>query len=261
MKFYFSGTGNSLYVAKKLGDREEELISIAKLMDKKDKVYEFILKENESIGFIYPIYAWGPPKIVVEFINKIKFINFNNNYVYAVATCGENIGNSMNIINKSLAKKGIALSSGFSVIMPNNYVIFGDVDSDDVVKTVIDKADKRINEVNEIIKSRRCDIFDVVKGPMPGILTSIVHPLFKKQATSTKYFYAKDECNGCGICEKVCNSNTIKVEGKPVWGKECTGCLACLHLCPNKSINYGKGTEKKGRYVNPFIKRREMNLR
>lgn len=261
MKFYFSGTGNSLYVAKSIGEKDEEVIPIAKLMDTKDEVYEFILKENESIGFIYPIYAWGPPKMVVEFISKIKFINFNNNYIYAVATCGENIGNAMKIINKALTKHEMSLTSGFSVVMPNNYVIFGDIDSDDVAKEVLVKANNRIKEINEIIKSRESGVFDVIKGPMPGILTAIVNPLFTKQATSTKSFYANDNCTGCGICEKVCNSNTIKVKGKPIWGKECTGCLACLHLCPTKAINYGKGTEKKGRYINPLIKRSEMNLR
>ncbi|SCJ94749.1 NADH-plastoquinone oxidoreductase subunit [uncultured Clostridium sp.] len=261
MKFYFSGTGNSLYVAKNIGDSDEELISISKLMDKKYETYEFTLKENESIGFIYPIYAWGPPKMVIEFINKTKFLNFKDNYVYAVVTCGENIGNSMKVLDKSLINKGMKLNSGFSIVMPNNYVIFGDVDSDDIAKEVINKADNRIKEMNEVIRSRESDIFDVVKGHMPGLLTAIVNPLFAKQATSTKSFYANDNCNGCGICENVCNCNTIKVEGKPVWGKECTGCLACLHLCPTKAINYGKGTEKKGRYVNPLIKRSEMNLR
>lgn len=261
MKFYFSGTGNSLYVTKNIGDKDEEVISIAKLMDKKEAIYEFILKENESIGFIYPIYAWGPPKMVVEFINKVRFVNFNNNYIYAVATCGENIGNSMKIISKALTKNEMSLSSGFSVVMPNNYVIFGDVDNDDIAKEVLAKANNRIKDINEIIRRRKIGVFDVIKGPMPGILTAIAHPLFTKQATSTKSFYANDDCNGCGICARVCNSNTIKIEGKPIWSKECTGCLACLHLCPTKAINYGKGTEKKGRYVNPFIKRNEMTLR
>ena len=262
MKFYFSGTGNSLYVAKNIGDKDEEIISISKLMNDNNQEYEFSLKEGENIGFIYPIYAWGPPKMVIDFINKVKFNNLSNNYIYAVATCGENIGNSMKILDKALSKHQMKLSSGFSIVMPNNYVIMGDVDGDDTVKKVLLESKARIEEINEVILSKKNNIFDVVKGPLPSILTAIVNPLFTKTATTTNKFYANDNCNGCGICEKVCNSNIIKLEdGRPRWGKECTGCLACLHLCPTKAINYGKATEKKGRYVNPLIKRSEMNLR
>lgn len=261
MKFYFSGTGNSLYVAKNIGSKDEKLISIAKLMNEGKEEYKFDLKENEIIGFIYPIYAWGPPKMVIDFINKIKINNFNDNYVYAVATCGENIGNSMKILDKALIHKGMKLNSGFSIVMPNNYVILGDVDSKEREQDVLEKSKEKIKEINSVIENREKDVFKIVKGPIPSILTSIVNPLFTKNATSTEKFYADDNCNSCGLCEKVCNSNTIKVNEKPTWGKECTGCLACLHLCPTRAINYGKGTEKKGRYVNPLIKRGEMNLR
>lgn len=75
---------------------------------------------------------------------------------------------------------------------------------------------------------------------------------------NTKKFYANDKCTGCGICESVCNCNTIKVDKKPSWGKECTQCLACMHFCPVKAIQYGKGTEKKGRYKNPKVSIAEM---
>jgi len=39
---------------------------------------------------------------------------------------------------------------------------------------------------------------------------------------------------------------------KPQWiGDNCDCCLACLHRCPKQVIQYGKRTEKKGRYKNP----------
>jgi len=33
--------------------------------------------------------------------------------------------------------------------------------------------------------------------------------------------------------------------------------LACFHLCPNKTINYGKVTFKRQRYKNPYNKMEE----
>jgi len=88
MVFYFSGTGNSLYVAKRIAKtNNEELVSIASLLTREKEIYEYQLKENEVIGFVYPIYAWSPPKQVLEFVEKLKLSNYKNNYIFSIATC------------------------------------------------------------------------------------------------------------------------------------------------------------------------------
>ncbi len=79
MIFYFSGTGNSLYVAKNLSSNQgEELIAISKEMKQDKDFYEYDLKPGEKIIFVYPIYAWAPPAPVVKFISKIKFNSSSN---------------------------------------------------------------------------------------------------------------------------------------------------------------------------------------
>lgn len=261
MKFYFSGTGNSLDVAKKLGNKEEQVISIARLMTDESSSLSFDLTDGEAIGFIFPIYAWAPPKMVLDFINKVTFNNYKNNYIYFVATCGENAGETSKVMSKSLMSKGLKLNSGFSMVMPNNYIIMGNVYNDEKNKELLVKAEERIAEINSIIKERKADVFQVEKGPVPFLLTGVINPFFSKFATNTKSFNVNNQCIGCRICEKVCNSKTIKVKGKPTWGEECTGCLACIHYCPTKAINYGKSTIKKGRYVNPNVNNDEMKLR
>lgn len=101
-------------------------------------------------------------------------------------------------------------------------------------------------------------MFNVIKGPFPRLFT-VVNPLFNKYAVKTESFYATDKCNGCGICEKVCTSKSIKVDKRPKWGKECTQCLACINFCPTKATQFGKGTEKKGRYTNPNVRISELS--
>jgi MinD superfamily P-loop ATPase len=68
-----------------------------------------------------------------------------------------------------------------------------------------------------------------------------------------KLFYATDDCTSCGLCEKLCNTGNIIVDKKPSWGSNCTGCLACIHCCPQRAVQYGKSTIKKGRYKNPNV--------
>lgn len=262
MIFYFSGTGNSLYVAKNIGEHNNEnLVSVAKQMNNAEISYEYNLDDKEIIGFVYPVYAWGPPKMVINFIEKLKLNNYKNNYIFTVATCGENIGNTMRVLDECLKKKNLHLKSGFSIAMPNNYIILGNVDTSEVENSKLLSAEASLKTINETIKDRTEGIYKIEKGPMSGILTAIVNPLFSKMNMSTKKFYADDKCISCGLCESVCNSKTITINnGKPSWGKACTQCLACVHLCPVRAIQYGKGTRSKGRYKNPNIDVKEMKI-
>ena len=72
---------------------------------------------------------------------------------------------------------------------------------------------------------------------------------------STKKFYAEDTCIGCGLCERNCPQQVIKLENKkPVWTKEkCCKCSACINRGPVKAIQYGNSTKKRNRYVNPLV--------
>lgn len=261
MIFYFSGTGNSLYIAKQISTKQNErIISISKEVNQKKELYEYELEYDEKIIFAYPIYAWAPPKVVLDFISKLRLKNYNNNYICLVCTCGENIGDTVSIFSKKLKSIGLNLDSGFSLTMPNNYMVMGDVDDKDIGLKKIEYANTVLENINKVISNKEKGIFKVDKGPLPRVMTKIVNPMFNKFSIDTSRFYANNECIGCKICEKVCNTKTIKVDKKPVWGNECTGCLACINYCPKKAIQVGKSTLNKGRYINPYISIEEMTL-
>lgn len=256
MIFYFTGTGNSGYVASEIAKANRDTIfSISKLITE-EKELEFTLKDGEVIGIIYPIYAYAPPKMVMEFLKKVKFKNYINNYIFSVATCGGNAGNAIELIKKELNNKGMILNSGFSIIMPNNEIIHGNVDLKEVEIRKLQNAKNEIKNINTVIKARRQNIFELEKRLISKFLTNAMNPIFEKFfKTNVSKFYATDDCISCGKCEKVCNSNIITLlKGKPQWNGECCQCLACINYCPTKAIQYGKSTVKKGRYTNPYFK-------
>lgn len=262
MIFYFSGTGNSLYIAKRIADHlNEPLVSISAAINTGKEHLEYRLAENERVGFIFPTHAWGPPGMVLEFIRKLKLTPDRGSYIYAVATCGGNIANTMKVMEASLKNKAWALQGCFSVKMPNNYILMGDVDSEKREKEKLAAAEKALQNICPAIEQRKAGQFDLARGLLSGLLTGYVNPMFSKKAMDTSKFYANDRCSGCGTCEKVCNSHTIQVDGKPHWGERCTMCLACIHYCPSQAIQYGKGTEKKGRYTHPRIDILEISNR
>lgn len=271
MIFYFSGTGNSLHAAKRLGEhlKDDKLISIAEYTKKTpgmSKPYTFTLDLDERVGFVFPIYAWGPPQQVLDFIDNMALKNNLGNYIYAVATCGKNTGNTMKLLKKHLMRKMLKLSSGFSLVMPNNYILAGDVNTKDEEKQILAEAEESLHAIAARIATREQNVFLVEKGPVPFLLTGLIHPAFSHQPYKTKPFYATDACNQCGICVKVCNCANIElgtspkieksanITKKPVWGNDCTQCLACIHYCPTRAIQYGKATLNKGRYTNPNVK-------
>jgi len=254
MIFYFSGTGNSLDISQQIARLcDDSIISIADEMIKKREVYEYSLDKNEAIGFIYPVYAWAPPRMVTNFIDKLCIANPKDHYTYSIATCGENIGNTMDVLNRALMKRNFRLDSGFSIVMPNNYILMWDVDTEEKTAARLKKARDQVDLISKVIRDRESNVFQVRKGPMPFIFTGIINPFFNKFAMETKSFYAEDTCTGCRLCEEICPTKNIIVNGKPAWGSVCTQCLACIHRCPERAIQYGEKTKTRGRYVNPCL--------
>jgi len=252
MIFYFSGTGNSLFAARKTAETQgEQLVSIAGELDRNCTVLEYGFSGNDLLGFVFPVYAWGPPEIVLDFISKIKISG--KPYIFSISTCGDDEGYATRILEKALGKKGLSVDSAFTVIMPNNYIIGFDVDDKEAETDKLQKAMARLDSINSVISERRKGVFEIIPGKFPGIKSYIINPLFNRFSRSTEGFYATDECTRCRICEKVCPVHTIKVNEKPVWGKSCTQCLACIHRCPVSAIQYGVKTVNKGRYVHPDL--------
>ena len=61
MIFYFTGTGNSLWVAKALSEAlGEPLVSIADELHKEKDGWVYPVRPDEKILFVYPVHSWGP---------------------------------------------------------------------------------------------------------------------------------------------------------------------------------------------------------
>lgn len=234
MIYYFSGTGNSKWVAKQLASKTDD---IAVNMVECSVVPSI---NNQTIGIVFPIYAWGAPEPVLDFIKKLAG---KPAFTFGVCTCGADAGNAMEKLC------GIfPLNSKYSVAMPSNYIMGADVENDEIIASKILKAKVKLETIAAQVLAKQ-SVDDVNKGKLPWIKSNLANFGFNKFACSTKPFYATDSCTACGQCAQNCPANTIRIiDKKPHWGEKCYQCTACINRCPVKAIEYGKATSLRGRY-------------
>lgn len=245
MIYYFSGTGNSLKVCKLLAEE---------LHDGYSSIVSSNVCKEAMVGIVFPVYAWGVPKIVENFIINVlpTLLGQRSLYIYVVMTCGDDVGCTDKIVSKAMKKVGIRLCAAFSVQMPNTYVSLPgfDVDSDVLARKKVSVMEQNIGRIAKSIRNRE-EVIDVTRGGMAWIKSNILRPLFYKFLMNDNSFWVDKTCVHCGRCATHCSVKNIEMKrcgaiSLPSWQGNCEGCLGCYHTCPQHAIQYGRFTRNKG---------------
>lgn len=253
MIFYFSGTGNTRWAAEILAHKTNERLFF--IPEELKETCDYSLSEDERIGFCFPTHGWQPPRIVRQFISRLHISKAQGHYCYALTTCGDSIGQTMEILNSDLRKAHLPeASSLFTLIMPESYVClpFMYTDKPEREHEKITTATQLLDSFATMIMERKKEVTHIVKGAAPWVMSHIVGSYFNgKMVNDKKFTVDADVCIHCGRCEQVCPTGDLQLkEGLPTWQHDdsCTCCLACYHHCPRHAINYGSITRRRGQY-------------
>ena len=244
---YFSSTGNNLYVAKRIGD---DNYSIPQLIEK--EIYDF---EDDTIGVVFPVYGLCIPPFIEEYLGKISV---KCDYLFAIATYGFFSGAICGEIKKLTLKNNRKFDYINKLKMAENCITFSDMAKQ---KGDSDKQQSNIEKIlNDIACKKRYECGDSILGK---ITTSqhLKNYEFPTGVGITEKITVNNSCRGCGLCEKVCPMNNIKiVDGTPVFGHNCVSCAGCIQNCPNNAMHHSE-EKSEARYRNPHVEVRELMYR
>jgi len=240
--YYFTGTGNSLVVARALAARiGASLVPVTSTLAESR-----VETDAEVVGFVFPIYDFRAPRLMDELVVKISALE--SKYLFAVCTYGLAAGRSMARFAQMVESHGGRLSGGFGIAMPHNGVgceYVGRSKRAHMLEAWTSKAetiaDYIVGRREGTMESSR--VLPAILRPwlvrMIPVVARLAFGLIVRGAESLA-LTASEDCSGCGICGELCPVGNIEMHsGRPQWGDRCIGCFACLHWCPERAISLG----------------------
>ncbi|WP_455612507.1 EFR1 family ferrodoxin, partial [Bacteroides sp.] len=254
--FFFTGTGNSLYIARELSGDGNEPVSMAQAIHAETNIYQ-----ADEIGLIFPTYGQVTPGIVQDFLSKVKL---ETKYLFAVITYGNRCSNAADLFHKLAQSFHHEFDYVTTLLMVDNYLPAFDMNEQKVIDKHIPEQLQRIkNDLVHLVNS--VDSFTDEDVEWHNKLMQLmglegVQKPFVVEAE--KLFEITDACNGCGICQQVCPKGNYHVSSnRSQCSGLCESCYACIQNCPHKAITlkpqpnfpFPPEVNPQARYRNPNV--------
>lgn len=230
--FYFSGTGNTWWVAdkiKKQFDKRNINADIVSIDSVDSKKADWWIKTADLVFFGWPVYGSDLPEPMKRFVDGL-FVVEKGKHIHTFCTQGAFSGNGAWCYHKNFKKKGLIIDSAAHFFMPSNQGAFHEKKAAKVLKQCEEQIERYVEKflMGEYrIRGRHAGL--------PGLLQRAPYRLFyKRRQNDLSVDEAK--CTRCGLCQKLCPSANIQMDDYPAFGGYCSLCRRCYTFCPVGAI-------------------------
>lgn len=235
--YYFSGTGNTKWVADKFKmyfnkhEIDLDIINLEKV-SLVEYQYDFLI-----IGT--PIYFDNSPRIINKFVEALPETDSKKNcIVFSTNTWGNSA--ALDQLGRCMKKKGYNLISQVNIIMPpnlkfkNRVNVFKD-------KTSIKIMTSAANKIKGVVKDFLAERLNIENTAKSQIYIKRIKDMVSnyKRDHLVKYLKSTDQCTSCGRCLRNCPCSNITLDnGQVVFHSNCVTCMRCMCICPQEAITF-----------------------
>ncbi|KAH3756386.1 hypothetical protein Pelo_11806 [Pelomyxa schiedti] len=257
--FYYSLTGNTAYVAKRIAQELNEAGSTAvtspsapeggarpisaDAMDVSNPAAKAALADAHAIGFGGLTWGYKEPPPLREWMAAIQPDSVRGKRAFVFTTCGGNQGRALSNMANTLSSKGAIMIGELTLLAPSNYTcwnppkgvkqLWGSEERDKITKFSHSLIPKLLASTVQSLS-----IWGSAQGYALGWLGDWACAMPVGEISVDK-----SKCIKCDLCVRQCPfgalTRSAEVEDAPiVWNKKkCLGCCRCINNCPKNCIN------------------------
>ncbi len=230
---YFSGTGNTKFIAKNMKNKLQEYDYDCDLINiEKDKIN---IDDYESLIIGGPVYVDRYPEILLNYVeNNLK--NFTGRCMLFTTQASNKDSTAFQHCINRMPNLNITYCTFF--VMPNNFYNF-----------MFKKSSKE--EENQCFDKSLLIVEESIKNFLDGRVKNYSRKKLTVKMIDITYkfifnYYVgfenkkitidKQKCTSCKLCEKLCPVNCIKINDGVSFNKNCLFCQRCINICPNNAF-------------------------
>jgi len=245
LTIYFSGTGNTQYVAELFSEKmDAQCSSIEEDID-----FSAEIKAHDIIAFCYPIYNSRVPRIMRIFVHK-HMASLAGKKVIILVTQQKLSGDGARVFLDLFADGAIEViyAEHFNLqLNMGNIPIWSALfkPGEKSRQKYIQKTEQKISTVCKHIKTgivrkrgfaKGSEILGYIQGKPWQEDTSAIAPA-RLEKRLTKGVRIHEDCTACNLCVDICPmKNLVNHDGQIEHLSNCTVCYRCTNRCPHKAI-------------------------